>query len=270
MLTGLYAPTDGDAFLDGKSISTQMNQVYNVIGVCPQHDVTWPELTVREHLLLYARLKGAPPRQEKRVVDNAIAAVQMTLHQHQRAGQLSGGQRRRLSIAISFIGNPKVVFLDEPTTGVDPVTRSYVHNLVLSEKKRRCIVLTTHLMSESEKLSDRIAIMAHGKLKTIGTASALKQKYNEGFKLVVVVTDAGKAGAFVNAALPGAVLESHVNAKMVFAVSAEANLKLADAWTTLQASDGDNGIADWQIAATTLEDVFVQIASASERQFGTA
>ncbi|CAK9091341.1 ABC transporter A family member 7 (ABC transporter ABCA.7) [Durusdinium trenchii] len=270
MLTGLYKPTSGTAFVGGYDITTDMHKVHRNIGVCPQHDVTWPELTVREHLLLYARLKGAPTGKEKAIVDEALRAVELTPHAHKRSRQLSGGQRRRLSIAISFMGNPSVVFLDEPTTGIDPATRLAIENLILTEKKKRCIVLTTHLMPEAERLSDSIAIMAHGRLKTIGTANALKAKYNQGFKLLVVVSDSSAATSFVTSQFRNASLESHVNAKMVFRFGVETKVSVADVFEVMRDHASANGIVDFGLRMTSLEEVFISIAESEEAKFGTA
>ena len=226
MLTGLYAPSGGTALVRGFDIRTDMQRIQESIGVCPQHDVTWPSLTVTEHLLLYARLKGASKREEKKIVQAALHAVELHEHAGKRSSQLSGGQRRRLSIAISFIGDPRVVALDEPTTGVDPATRQAIENLIMEEKRKRCIILTTHLMPEAEKLSDRIGIMSHGQLRTIGTANALKAKHSQGFKLLVVVSDRQQAVGFVSKRFPAAVVESEVNARITFSFPAEAQIPL--------------------------------------------
>ncbi len=158
----------------------------------------------------------------------------------------------------------------QPTTGTDPVTRAQVHELVLREKSRRCVLLTTHLMSEAEKLCDRIAIMAHGKLVTIGTAQELKNKYNDGFKITVVVSDHERARRFVETQFPGCELESKINQRLVFRFPPSSRLSLSKVWAAMLDKAASNGIPDWQISATTLEDVFVAIAKDSEARFGTA
>jgi ABC-type multidrug transport system ATPase subunit len=145
-----------------------------------------------------------------------------------------------------------------------------VHELVLQEKSRRCVLLTTHLMSEAEKLSDRIAIMAHGKLVTIGTSQELKNKYNDGFKITVVVSDRELARRFVETQFPGCELESEVNQRLVFKFPLSTKFALAKVWAAMLGKAASNGIPDWQISATTLEDVFIAIAKDSEARFGTA
>jgi len=271
MLTGLFAPSGGDAFVNGYSINSQMGLVHESIGVCPQHDITWPELTIREHLNLYCQLKGVPGSLQKSVVQASLESVQLTEHAYKRSRQLSGGQRRRLSLAIAFIGNPAVVFLDEPTTGVDPETRTHIHDLIMHEKKSRCIVLTTHLMSESELLSDRIGIMAHGELMTLGTAQNLKAKFNQGFKLLVVLSDTAKGVAFVQKKIAGAVIESQVNQKAVFRIDNDAKQSISDVFDIMmQQETSVSGIVDWGVRQTSLEEVFIQLAQESENKHGTA
>eukprot|EP00834_Sanchytrium_tribonematis_P000418 NODE_8_length_66115_cov_0.981823.p3 type:complete len:827 gc:universal NODE_8_length_66115_cov_0.981823:24198-26678(+) len=118
ILTGLYPPSHGQAKLGGFDIHTEQDKVFQVTGICPQHDILWPDLTVEEHLYFYARLKGVPPAKEKEAVTTAIESVKLAAFTKRQSGGLSGGEKRRLSIAISLIGDPRIIFLDEPTTGI--------------------------------------------------------------------------------------------------------------------------------------------------------
>jgi ABC-type multidrug transport system ATPase subunit len=117
MMTGLYPPTSGHAYVSGFSVIDDMNQIYLNIGVCPQHDILWDDLTVAEHLLFYARLRGISAEKELDAVDKAIKSVDLGEHTNRLTKNLSGGEKRRLSIAIACTGDVPVVFLDEPTTG---------------------------------------------------------------------------------------------------------------------------------------------------------
>ena len=119
ILTGIYPPTSGTATLAGFSITEQSDLSFRSIGVCPQFDILWPELTVEEHLYFYARLKGVVPRFESEAVAASLDLVQMTHLRSRLIKGLSGGERRRVSIAIALVSDPKVVFLDEPTTGIE-------------------------------------------------------------------------------------------------------------------------------------------------------
>ncbi|CAG8568180.1 5409_t:CDS:10 [Diversispora eburnea] len=184
ILTGLYKPSSGSASINKYNIRTQMNEVYRSIGVCPQHDILWDDLTVVEHLLFYARLKGIPASDEKLAVQVALQQVRLEPFKNRLTKGLSGGEKRRLSIAISLIGNPVVIFLDEPTTGLDPEVRRLIWNIINESKKGRTIVLTTHSMEEAEVLCNKIGIMAKGTLRCIGPQLRLKEIYGRGFKLI--------------------------------------------------------------------------------------
>jgi len=264
IISGLFAPTAGTAFINGYSIKTDMQKIHESLGVCPQHDIVYPLLTVREHLLLYARMKGANKADEKELVEASLEAVELAEQAEKRARQLSGGQRRRLSIAIAFIGNPSIVLLDEPSTGIDVATAKAIGQLILKEKKKRTLILTTHSMQEAEKLSDNIAIMNHGKLQAIGTANALKGKYSEGFKLLLSVVDRDAAVRFIEKNFPGVVLESEVNAKITFRFEATHRVRISEVYGLMTNSAEQNGISDFGLRLTSLEEVFVALASAAE------
>ena len=132
----------------GYSIKTQIRQVRTKLGICPQHDVIWPELTVYDHLFIYAGLKGVPYKNIKQTVENLIDEIGLTETRFFQASLLSGGQRRKLCLAMAFVGGSDVIFLDEPTSGMDPVTRRGVWDFLNANKKGRTIVLTTHFMDE--------------------------------------------------------------------------------------------------------------------------
>ncbi|CAG8546687.1 16969_t:CDS:10 [Funneliformis caledonium] len=149
LIFGLLGPNGAD---------TQMDEVYRSIGICPQHDILWDDLTVLEHCLFYARIKGIPAKDELVAAKQALKQVRLEDFADRLSKGLSGGEKRRLSIAISLIGNPVVVFLDEPTTGLDPEVRRLIWNIINEAKKERTIVLTTHSMEEAEVLCNRIAV----------------------------------------------------------------------------------------------------------------
>ena len=125
------------------------------IGVCPQHDILWDDLTVGEHLLFYARLKGVPSSQERAKVIESLERVRLVPFENRLTRGLSGGEKRRLSIAIALVGDPTVVFLDEPTTGLDPEVRRLIWNIISEAKVGRTIILTTHSMEEAEVLCQK-------------------------------------------------------------------------------------------------------------------
>lgn len=178
LLTCLTRPDGGNAWLGGNSILTQSGQVKRIIGVSPQETAVAPNLTVMENLQLLCGVHGFS-RQESREKTQALAQ-QLGLSEilHRRAGKLSGGWQRRLSIAMALVSQPEILFLDEPTLGLDVLARAELWDTVRSLKGKITIVLTTHYLEEAEALSDKIGIMKSGKLLALGTAEELKRRAN--------------------------------------------------------------------------------------------
>lgn len=144
MITGVYPPTKGNAWVAGFDILNDIESVHLNMGVCPQFDLLWPDLTVEEHLLFYARLKGVPPSEERLKVEHAMQEVFLFQKANYKTSQLSGGMKRRLSVAISLVGDPSIIFLDEPSTGLDPKNRRKLWDILSECKGKRAMVLTTH------------------------------------------------------------------------------------------------------------------------------
>ncbi|EFJ45924.1 hypothetical protein VOLCADRAFT_45311, partial [Volvox carteri f. nagariensis] len=163
-LVGAIRPTSGEALVYGTSVldSPGLDAVRGVTGICPQFDVLWGALSGREHLMLMADVRGLSAGQRRGEVDRMLKQVQLEAAADRAAGSYSGGMRRRLSVAAALLGDPRVVYLDEPTTGMDPVSRSHVWELISASKTGRCLVLTTHSMEEAEVLGDRVAVLAAG------------------------------------------------------------------------------------------------------------
>lgn len=184
-MTGLYSPTSGEAFVSGNSIKESIAKVQQLIGYCPQFDVLWSELTVEEHLYFYTKLKNVDNHRVKEIVDKTLENTKLTKFRNFLVCELSGGMKRRLSLGISLVGDPKIVFLDEPTTGLDPENKRQIWEILSQCKQNKCMILTTHLMEEAEILADRIGIIVNGKLKCLGTKFKLKREYGRGFKLTI-------------------------------------------------------------------------------------
>lgn len=189
MLTGTLAPTSGHAFVGGKDIRTQIQSIRQDLGICLQHDCLFPQLTVREHVQLLSRLKGLYDRvsveEAEEHVDQAIKDVALFEKRNTLSKNLSGGMKRKLSVAMAFCGGSKVVLLDEPTSGMDPFARRFTWNVIRQYRPDRCIILTTHFMDEADLLGDRIAIMAAGRLRCAGSSMFLKKTYGVGYQLTI-------------------------------------------------------------------------------------
>lgn len=174
MLSCLTRPTAGDAFLLGKSICTQTEVVKPIIAVSPQETAVAPGLSVKENLELMCGVHGFSKEKRIHKIRQLTQLLNLEEALGKKAGKLSGGWQRRLSIAMALISEPKILFLDEPTLGLDVIARSELWDLIRSLKGKVTIILTTHYMEEAEALSDRIAIMKDGKLLLCDTAQAIK------------------------------------------------------------------------------------------------
>lgn len=174
MLSCLIKPTSGDALLLGKSIVNNPNEVKKVINVSPQETAVAPNLTVFENLELIAGIYGSNGDEAKNRAEKMLAAFELEGVRNRRAKTLSGGMQRRLSIAMALITEPKILFLDEPTLGLDVIARRELWQTIRKLKGRVTIILTTHYLEEAEALSDRVGIMSKGKLCAVGTSAELK------------------------------------------------------------------------------------------------
>lgn len=176
MLTCLTKPSNGDAFVGGYSITTQSEQVKQLIGVSPQETAVAPNLIVKENLELICGIYGFSKEKAKKRIEKLCGQFALDSVLKRKAGKLSGGWQRRVSIAMALISEPKILFLDEPTLGLDVIARHELWDVIRSLKGKATVILTTHYMEEAEALSDRIGIMKDGKLLAVGTAEELKQK----------------------------------------------------------------------------------------------
>lgn len=286
-LTGITPVTSGDAIIYGNSIrnSVGMANIRRIIGVCPQFDILWEALSGIEHLHLFAGIKGLPPSSIKEVAEKSLAEVRLTEAAKTRAGSYSGGMKRRLSVAISLIGDPKLVILDEPTTGMDPITRRHVWDIIENAKKGRAIILTTHSMEEADILSDRIGIMAKGRLRCIGTSIRLKSRFGSGFIANVSFTGVAN-GTPVRG--NGVTSTNHESVKkffkdrlnvlpkeenksfLTYVIPHDREELLTNFFAELQDREIEFGISDIQLGLTTLEEVFLNIARQAELESAAA
>ncbi|NXY85910.1 ABCAC protein, partial [Alcedo cyanopectus] len=187
ILTGLFPTSSGTIFVYGKDIRTDQEVIRKNMGVCMQHNVLFNYLTTKEHLLLYGYIK-VPHWSEQELyheVKRTLKETGLYNHRHKLAGSLSGGMKRKLSIAIALLGGSRVVILDEPTTGVDPCSRRSIWEIISKNKKGRTIILSTHHLDEAEVLSDRIAFLEHGGLKCCGSPFYLKETFGDGYHLTL-------------------------------------------------------------------------------------
>jgi ABC-type multidrug transport system ATPase subunit len=279
ILTGLTPPTAGDATVNGHSVANHMARVRRSLGICPQHDVLWPQLTVRTTLRLYGVLKGVPIAQLLLEVDKILESVGLASKAGFPTAALSGGQKRRLSVAVAFVGGSSTVILDEPTSGVDVFSRRDLWRLIQDMRAsggslgdgRRTILLTTHFLEEADILSDRVAIMSRGRMRAVGTASELKQDFGIGYTLVLARVGEGKCDA-QRELLP--LLRRHCGdgVEVVSDHGQEIACQLPSAtvpafpalFEELDRVMGSIGVSEYGISMTSLQDVFLRLAVEGE------
>ncbi|CAM9541397.1 unnamed protein product [Ascophyllum nodosum] len=296
MLTGMIPVTSGAAFVAGRDVIGDMATIRRNLGVCPQHDILYPDLTVREHLRMYAVLKGVPGSRLQETISNTLSDVGLTEKKNERTKTLSGGQKRKLSVGIALIGGSKVVFLDEPTSGMDPHSRRFTWDLIRKNRDGRVIVLTTHFMDEADLLGDRVAIMADGALRCCGSSLFLKNHYGVGYNLTIV-RDIGETEGEISSAFENgmddekadeekgfnttknqegnvkpikrlvrsyvreATLLSNVGAEVSFQLPNDASGTFEAMLTELDARKAELGITSYGMSVTTLEEVFLRVAN---------
>ena len=176
MLSCLTRPTSGEAIVGGYSITKEPERVKKLIGVSPQETAVAPNLTVKENLELICGIHGFSKEKTKSKIEELSEQFALNIVLKRKAGKLSGGWQRRVSIAMALISEPQILFLDEPTLGLDVLARHDLWDMICSLKGKITIILTTHYMEEAEALSDRIGIMKNGKLLAVGTVEELNRK----------------------------------------------------------------------------------------------
>jgi len=261
----LIMPTSGTAYVGGFDVRTEMDSIHQIMGVCPQFDTLHDILTAKETILFYSRLKGCDKATELEDAMNRLKSVGLEDSAESLVEELSGGMKRRLSVAVSLVGDPQVIFLDEPTTGLDPESRRQLWDVLLKVKEGKCIILTTHSMEEADVLCTRIGIISRGALKCIGTNARLKSKFGAGytFKINFEPKNEEQATAFMKKVLPQGHLEESFPGNFTYRVDANDFVMSKTLQMVLENKDAF-GIRDWGITQTTLEDVFLNIVKNDE------
>uniref|UniRef100_A0A8C3Y8A5 ATP binding cassette subfamily A member 3 n=1 Tax=Catharus ustulatus TaxID=91951 RepID=A0A8C3Y8A5_CATUS len=262
MLTGLHSPTGGQAYINGYEISQDMVLIRRSLGLCPQHDVLFDNMTVEEHLHFYAGLKGYPPSKCPEEINHILRILSLEDKRRSLTKALSGGMKRKLSIGIALIGDSKVVMLDEPTSGMDPASRRATWDLLQQQRSNRTILLTTHFMDEADLLGDRIAIMAKGELQCCGSSLFLKRKYGAGYHMVMVkepYCNLGEISRLICQYVPNATMESNAGAELSFILPKESTHRFEALFTELEQRREELGIASYGASVTTMEEVFLRV-----------
>ncbi|XP_029939834.1 phospholipid-transporting ATPase ABCA1 [Salarias fasciatus] len=266
MLTGDTTITHGEAFLNHYSVPREMERVHQLMGYCPQFDAISDLLTGREHLELYARLRGVPEESVRKVAQWGVKKLGLTQYAEQEAGGYSGGNKRKLSTAISLIGAPPVIFLDEPTTGMDPKAKRFLWNCILSvTKEGRAVVLTSHSMEECEALCTRMAIMVNGRFQCLGSVQHLKNRFGDGYTIILRLADTKidpescPVSLYMKTSFPSIDLKEQHQNVLQYQLPSHACC-LARIFDLLANNYEELGIVDFSVSQTTLDQVFVNFA----------
>ncbi|KAG2327961.1 hypothetical protein Bca52824_010689 [Brassica carinata] len=266
MMTGIIKPSSGTALVQGLDILTDMDRIYTTIGVCPQHDLLWEKLSGREHLLFYGRLKNLKGSVLTQAVEESLRSVNLFHggNGDKQVRRYSGGMKRRLSVAISLIGNPKVVYMDEPSTGLDPASRKSLWDVVKRAKRKGAIILTTHSMEEAEVLCDRLGIFVNGSLQCIGNPKELKGRYGGSYVLTMTTSEEHEQE------VEELVHSISKNTKKIYRTSGtqkfelpKKETKISEVFQAVEKAKKMFPVVAWGLADTTLEDVFVKVAQTS-------
>jgi len=233
-------------------------------GYCPQEDALLPLLTGVEHLQLFARLRGISPSKVNQVVNDNLEKLSLIPYKDRCAGTYSGGNKRKLSTALSLIGNPAVVFLDEPSSGMDPRARRSLWNAVLKAVKgSHSILLTSHSMEECQVLCNRLAIMVNGTLKCLGSPQHLKNRFGDGYMINVRCNSNSEDRVLleIEGTMPEARLREKRNCQIVWHVEPNV-LSISTMFLRMEEVSRRNpDITDYSISQTSLDDVFIRFAA---------
>ena len=270
MLTGDIFPSDGNAIMDGRiDLINNLSEFRRDIGYCPQFDALLDNLTGVETLKLMGALRGIPWRRLSNEVKDLIRMVDLQEHAKKRTQTYSGGNKRKLSIAVSLIGNPKMLFLDEPTAGVDPSARRKIwRTLVLVRQLfNSVIILTSHSMEECEALCSRIAIMVSGRFRCLGSTQHLRAKYGQGYTIQIRLKReneinkdySNECQRRITEAIPSARLRDHHQSLMAYQVE-DKSIKWSKLFEIMGQIDKELQLEDYIISDTTLENIFILFA----------
>ncbi|XP_042521399.1 ABC-type organic anion transporter ABCA8-like isoform X2 [Dipodomys spectabilis] len=267
VLSGLSVPTKGSVTIYNKELSdaAELENILQMVGVCPQSNVQFDFLTVRENLRLFAKIRGILPQEVDQEVNRVLLELEMKNIQDVLAQNLSGGQKRKLSFGIAILGDPQIFLLDEPTAGLDPISRHRVWNLLKERKADRVILFSTQFMDEADILADRKVFLSKGKLKCAGSSLFLKKRWGIGYHLSLQLKEIcarENITSLVKQHIPNAKLSAESEGKLVYTLPLETTCRFPELYKDLDNSPG-LGIENYGVSMTTLNEVFLKLEGKS-------
>uniref|UniRef100_A0A8C7V2D9 Cholesterol transporter ABCA5 n=1 Tax=Oncorhynchus mykiss TaxID=8022 RepID=A0A8C7V2D9_ONCMY len=268
ILCGICPPTDGHASIYGSPVAeiAEGVEMRQLVGICPQFNIIFDVLTVEEHLRIFAAIKGILPSDIDNEVSKVLKDLDLEKIMDAQAKNLSGGQKRKLSVGIAILGDPKILLLDEPTAGMDPCSRHQVWSLLKSRRAGRVTVLSTHYMDEADILADRKAVISQGQLKCVGSSLYLKTKCGVGYHLRMSIggrCEVDGVTSLVKHHVPKAQLSRQQEAELTFTLPFESMDTFSGLFSELDCRP-DLGIINYGVSMTTLEDVFLRLEAEAE------
>lgn len=269
MLTGLELITHGDIYINGLNLKTNLKNVYKVMGYCPQFDALLDNLTGRETLIIFGLLRGLKYQEAKFQAIKWSKDLDFYKHLDKEVRMYSGGNKRKLSTAVAMLGDPQIIFLDEPTTGMDPGTKRNVWDTINKLRDDgKCIILTSHSMEECEALCTRLAIMVNGSFKCIGSTQHLKNKFSQGYTLSIKIKksdeeqhlsqDINYIESFVHSKFPSAQLRENYQELLVYYIP-DKDIPCSAMFGIMEKAKTQFYIEDYSIGQCSLEQVRINL-----------
>ncbi|KAH8342539.1 hypothetical protein KR059_012502, partial [Drosophila kikkawai] len=270
MLTGTVPPTAGTALVNGYDIRTQLEEARESLGICPQHNVLFMKMSVRDHIIFFSKLKGVRGKEwVNREVSKYVGILGLEAKSLVTAERLSGGMKRKLSLCCAMCGSSQVVLCDEPSSGIDAAGRKSLWELLQAEKKGRTVLLTTHYMDEADVLGDRIAILSAGRLQCHGSSFYLKKRYGTGYQLVCTMLSDCNVDAvtqLINRHLPYLKPERELGTELAYRLPHNETKKFPALLADLDENYVKLKLSGYGLSVATLEDVFMEVNSENQQQ----
>ncbi|XP_077492386.1 phospholipid-transporting ATPase ABCA3-like [Amblyomma americanum] len=263
ILTGMQAPTSGVARVCGYNVTTHRNEVRQLVSFCQQTDVFFDNMTVIENLLYFGSLKGVPMNKLRQSIASTLEVVDLQDKAYAMPNELSGGMKRRLSIAITIVSQPQVLILDEPTAGMDPETRRHVWDTLQVVAKERTLLLSSHDMNEADAIGDQVVVMASGKTICSGSTAFLKKACGVGYKLILEKVPKAfnlqKVFGVVEKVVPTATVEDEKKGEVTIALKTLDHSGFPVMFETLEGASQKLGIGSIGVSVSSMKDVYLKI-----------
>ncbi|XP_047503071.1 phospholipid-transporting ATPase ABCA1-like [Pieris napi] len=264
IITGMLSPTEGNVYVEGLDTFTQREEMRQHLGLCPQHNLFFPDLTVLEHAIFFTMLKGEGYTEAKSSSMKLLDHLGLSTKLNDLSSALSGGMKRRLQLACALAGDAKLLVLDEPTSGLDVESRRQLWDLLSSLRGSRTVLLSTHFMEEADALGDRVAALQGGKLRCHATPMYLKRALGTGYRLSFTTIGLPREQAItevIQSYIPDATLKETSLNSISYSLPSKDSTKFAKLFTALENKRSQLGIDSIGVGKSTLEEVFIKLCS---------